>query len=94
MTDPGEGYRTLVMTPDFLEALVNGGFGVADQRRILRALRLLDADEQHPSLRVHKLEGKLSGRWSASASDELRITFQRLEGGRKRLIDCSRHYRR
>jgi hypothetical protein len=84
----------LVVTQDFLAALVEGGFSTSDQRRILRALNLLDADERHPSLWVHKLEGDLSGRWSASASDELRITFQRIEGGRKRLIDCSRHYRR
>ena len=58
----------------------------------MKALRLLDDDETHPSLRVHELTGGLMGMWSASASDALRITFAR-EGGRKVLLRCSRHYR-
>ncbi len=55
-------------------------------------MRLLDEDERHPSLRVHELRGGLEGTWSASASDALRITFLRAEGGRKILLRCSRHY--
>ncbi len=58
-----------------------------------RALRLLDTDEQQPSLRVHRLQGKGTGVWSASASDELRITFERLANGRKMLLRASRPYR-
>ena len=58
----------------------------------MRALRLLDENEKHPSLRVHQLTGILAGTWSASASDELRLLFARLEGGRKVLIRCTRHY--
>ncbi len=58
----------------------------------MKALGLLDANEQHPSLRVHQLSGGLEGSWSASASDELRITFVRSEAGRKVLLTCSRHY--
>jgi mRNA-degrading endonuclease YafQ of YafQ-DinJ toxin-antitoxin module len=56
-------------------------------------MRLLDSNEKHPSLRVHELSGDLAGIWSASASDDLRIEFLRLEGGRKLLLRCSRHYR-
>ncbi len=55
-------------------------------------MRLLDENEKHPSLRVHELRGDLAGTWSASASDELRMLFIRTEGGRKRLLRCTRHY--
>lgn len=55
-------------------------------------MRLLSQDERHPSLRVHELGGEMSGVWSASASDALRIAFLRLDGGRKVLLRCSRHY--
>lgn len=56
-------------------------------------MRYLDEDEGHPSLRVHELGGDMKGIWSASASDELRISFVRLKGGRKLLLRCTRHYR-
>jgi len=87
-------YRTLDFTDRFFESLFAGGFSGADQRRFVRALRLLDIDERHPSLRVHQLQGTEAGVWSASASDSLRITFERLDGGRKRLLECSRHCQR
>jgi hypothetical protein len=63
-----------------------------DQRRVIRALEQLDTDERIPSLRVHQLQGSRTGLWSASASKSLRITFLRLEGGRKLLVHCSQHY--
>jgi mRNA-degrading endonuclease YafQ of YafQ-DinJ toxin-antitoxin module len=68
-------------------------FGASDQKRFAKALRLLDMDERHPSLRVHDLGGDLTGVWSASASDDLRIEFVRDAGGKKTLVRCSRHYR-
>lgn len=88
----GYRYRTLEFTDAFLEDFVRRDFSAADRQRILRALRILDTNERHPSLRVHELRGPLEGVWSASASDELRVTFVRLEGGRKLLLTCSRHY--
>jgi mRNA-degrading endonuclease YafQ of YafQ-DinJ toxin-antitoxin module len=87
-------YRTLVFTSEFMESYGNRDFSYADRRRFQRALLLLDANERHPSLRVHELSGELAGWWSASASDVLRITFQRLPDSRKRLGVCSRHYDR
>jgi mRNA-degrading endonuclease YafQ of YafQ-DinJ toxin-antitoxin module len=63
-----------------------------DQRRVIRALEQLDVDERTPSLRVHRLQGSRAGLWSASASKSLRITFLRLDAGRKLLVDCSQHY--
>ena len=85
-------YATLVFSDEFLESLVGGAFTRSEQRRFVRALRLLDTDERHPSLRVHQLQGDLAGQWSASASDSLRITFRRLPNGRKELLRCSHHY--
>ena len=87
-------YRTLEFTDEFLASLVHRDFTAAERRAFVRALRLLDHNDRHPSLRVHELRGEMQGIWSASASDVLRITFQRLEGGRKRLLQCSRHYDR
>jgi mRNA-degrading endonuclease YafQ of YafQ-DinJ toxin-antitoxin module len=87
-------YETLQFSDDFIESYASREFSASDRRRILNALRLLDTNEQHPSLRVHQLEREMKGWWSASASDELRIVFERLDGGRKRLIECNRHYRR
>jgi mRNA-degrading endonuclease YafQ of YafQ-DinJ toxin-antitoxin module len=82
--------RTLDLTFDFFASFIR--FSGADQKRFLKAMRLLDQDEKHPSLRVHELGGGLEGRWSVSASDDLRIEFVRTQGGRKLLIRCSRHY--
>jgi hypothetical protein len=81
---------SLILTLEFLEDLT--ALARADQRRVLRALALLDADERHQSLRVHQLQGKHDGQWSASASDSLRITFERLDGRQKRILGCSHHY--
>jgi len=87
-------YQTLELTPTFLRDLITMDFTASDRRRFLRALDLLDANERHPSLRLHALKGKMEGTWSVSASDELRMTFVRLDGGQKRMLSCSRHYQR
>jgi hypothetical protein len=83
-------YRTLVFTDEFLDSLF--ALSPTDQRRIRRALRQLDTDETTPSLHVHQLKGPQAGTWTACASKSLRITFERLEGGRKRLLEASQHY--
>ena len=87
-------YRTLEFTDEFLTTFAGRDFTNADRCALVRALRLLDDNERHPSLRVHNLTGVLEGLWSASASTMLRIVFERLDDGRKRLISCSKHYDR
>lgn len=87
-------YRTLDFTDTFLTTFAGRDFTAADRSSILKALRLLDENERHPSLRVHELKGDREGSWSASASGVLRLTFARLPGGRKRLLTCSKHYDR
>lgn len=88
----GGRYQTLEFAESFLQDLVGRRFSASDRQRIIRALRLLDTNERHLSLRVHELRGPLVGVWSASASDELRLTFSRIGEGRKVLLTCSRHY--
>ena len=39
-------------------------------------LNLLEADAFHPSLRTHRLKGKLAKSWAAAAGYDLRIVFQ------------------
>ncbi len=52
-------YTSLRIGPEFLETY--GAFSERDQRRFRQALRLLDTNEQHPSLRVHPLRGDRAG---------------------------------
>ncbi|HET7701263.1 MAG TPA: hypothetical protein VFM06_10405 [Candidatus Limnocylindria bacterium] len=79
------------VTLAFLESLI--AFPRSDQRRFVKAARLLNENEKHPSLRVHELSADMAGLWSASASDELRIIFVRTAAGGKTLLRCTRHYR-
>jgi len=45
------------------------------QDRILAVLELLGNDPFHPSLKSHKLTGKLEGLWSCSVAYDCRIIF-------------------
>lgn len=85
-----DAYRTLDFTDTFLATFTGKDFTASERKAFLKALRWLDADERHPSLRVHQLKGSREGSWSASASGVLRMTFERLPGGRKRMLTCSR----
>jgi mRNA-degrading endonuclease YafQ of YafQ-DinJ toxin-antitoxin module len=87
-----ELFRTLNFTETFLESFGSRKVTAADRAAIRKALRWLDANEQHPSLRVHELHGDLAGLWSVSASASLRLTFIRADGGRKTMVSCTRHY--
>jgi hypothetical protein len=89
-----EPFQSLDFTDTFLETFGSKDFTAAERKAIRKALRLLDSDERHPSLRVHQLRGNLTGLWSASASDVLRLTFVRTAEGRKTMVSCSRHYDR
>ncbi len=85
-------YGIIESTKTLLETLCSWECSATERRQFLNALDRLDTDERHPSLRVHPLEGRRAGLWSVSASRQLRMTFERAESGRKRLLACSRHY--
>jgi mRNA-degrading endonuclease YafQ of YafQ-DinJ toxin-antitoxin module len=61
-------YQHLDFTDHFLTTLLRKEFSPQEQRLFLKALRLLDENERHPSLRIHELHGDQEGVWSASAS--------------------------
>jgi mRNA-degrading endonuclease YafQ of YafQ-DinJ toxin-antitoxin module len=87
-------YSKLRFTPEFLATFGDRKLTASDRAQILRALALLDSNERHPSLRVHALSGQLEGLWSASASDSLRLTFERLPDAVKNMVRCTKHYDR
>ena len=84
-----EGYRTLRFTPRFVSDLI--GLPRTEQKQIARSIKMLDDNGKTPSLREHELQGQLQGKWSASASKSLRITFARLEGVYKLLPAVDQH---
>lgn len=87
-----EPFHHLSFTETFLESFGPRKLTAADRAAIRKALRLLDSNEGHPSLRVHELQGDLAGLWSVSASASLRLTFIRGEQGRKTMVSCTSHY--
>ncbi len=66
----------------------------SERRQVYKSLELLDSDERHASLRVHKLTGDLAGLWSASASDVLRIVYAKQPDGTRLVFRATRHYAR
>ncbi len=60
------------------------------QRRAIRILELFLQNPFHPSLRLHKLSGKLAGRWSISITMKYRIIF-RIEQNDALLISIGTH---
>ena len=64
--------------------------------KIEEKLRLLVTDPYHPSLRTHKLKGKLSGAWACTVEYDCRIVFnfeqnQKTKGEEIVLIDIGTH---
>jgi addiction module RelE/StbE family toxin len=49
--------------------------------KITETLRLLAEEPWQPSLRTHKLKGKLDGNWACAAGYDLRILFDFVEEG-------------
>ena len=85
-------YTTLVFTSESFVAFAGRRMTAADRAAVLKALALMEADATHPSLNVHSLRGDQQGVLTAYASRSLRIRFRRLPGGRKELVDCTKHY--
>ena len=92
MSEQPRKFSALALTRTFLTTLCGREFSAPERKAFLKALALLNANENHPSLRVNELSGDLDGVWSASASHSLRMTFIRGGDGRKILLACTRHY--
>ncbi|MCZ7576207.1 MAG: hypothetical protein M5U18_03805 [Dehalococcoidia bacterium] len=76
----------------FVDDLLNNRFSAAERSAVKKALTLLDENERHPSLRVHRLGGDMEGSWTAYVTRSIRVTFERLPDGGKRLLTLTRHY--
>lgn len=85
---------SLDLTVRFIDDLLNNNFSAAERSAVKKALALLDENERHPSLHVHRLDGDSEGSWTAYVTRSIRITFVRLPEGRKRLLTLTRHYDR
>ena len=59
--------------------------------KIAERLEAFANDPFHPSLRTHKLGGKLKGLWAFIVEYDCRIVFQFLEDGDALLIDIGEH---
>ena len=51
------------------------------QKKAEKCRKLLLANLLHPSLRLHKLKGKMAGKWSISVDRKYRIIFRALDDG-------------
>lgn len=61
------------------------------QKRAIRAIDILREDPMHPSLRLHRLSGKLEGLWSITLTRKHRIVFQYRENGVALLVTVGAH---
>ena len=59
--------------------------------RISESLEMFANDPFHPSLRTHKLSGKLSGLWAFVVEYDCRIVFRFLDDGDALLVDIGKH---
>ena len=51
-----------------------------DRERLAKALILYEANSTHPSLGIKRVQGT-KGIWEGRASDAVRVTFEKIEGG-------------
>ncbi len=61
------------------------------QKKFKKAVSLFQKNAFHPSLRLHKLSGKLDGLWSISISKRYRAIFQTLPDGKVLMISVGTH---
>ncbi|WP_129408509.1 type II toxin-antitoxin system RelE/ParE family toxin [Marinitoga lauensis] len=54
--------------------------------RYIKILKILEYDPHHPSLRLHKLEGKLSNLYSISINMSYRITLELIIENKKIIL--------
>lgn len=59
--------------------------------KIEKQIKLFESNPKHPSLRTHKLTGKLANRWSISVSLGLRMVYLVLEGDTAYFVDLGTH---
>ncbi len=81
--------RQIIYSKSFAKKLAR--FSQKDQEKILQKIRLFYQDPFSPSLRTHKLTGKLKNYWSFSIALNLRIMFQFAKQETVAFIDIGSH---
>ena len=79
-------------SPDFirlLKKIKRTDKALTDQ--INKQLKLFQLQPQHPSLRTHKLSGKMKNRWSISLSRSFRMIYILLEKDEAHFIAIGTH---
>jgi len=79
-------------SPDFirlLKKIKRTDKALTDQ--INKQLKLFQLQPQHPSLRTHKLSGKIKNRWSISLSKSLRMIYILLDSDEAYFIAIGTH---
>lgn len=61
------------------------------RQKINNCLEMFTNEPFHPSLRTHKLSGKLKGLWAFVVEYDCRIVFEFLKNGDALLVDIGRH---
>ncbi len=65
------------VTPSFLKQFKKLDIGLREEA--IEKLEILKDTQNHISLKVHKLHGKLNGKWSFSVNYQIRIVFDYLD---------------
>ena len=81
-------FKSLDATETFVESYSSPTMSAPDRSLIMQALQGLDRKEHVPAMQVHQLVADPFDAWVASAGRALRITFERLDEGRDRLLTC------
>ncbi len=85
-----DGDRSSDFSASLWKALAATDVTAKDRAAILKALRRLDKNEQHPPLRIKKRAGDRNRPWSAPATGSLRLSFERLDAGRERMLTVAK----
>jgi addiction module RelE/StbE family toxin len=60
-------------------------------KKVIKQLKLFSNNPKYPSLRVHKLSGKLENMWSISITDSIRMTYLLIDGNEAIFFDIGTH---
>lgn len=63
----------------------------SDFLRAEKAITFFRQNPLHPSIRLHRLHGRLAGYWSISVTDRIRIIFERYENGDIVFLSIGKH---
>jgi addiction module RelE/StbE family toxin len=61
------------------------------QEQFKKRIQIFLANDKYPTLKVHKLSGKLKGLWSFSVTGDIRVVFDQDHKGVIILVDIGSH---